>query len=387
DRHDDVVRLWAGKYTQFPSPLEVERIVTAGSRPSVLLAPLSPQTASDYEISFGHGGFVSYKLTAFARREANLIDVVPTNFRAPGVVSGTGGTSLGVALPQNVGSARINGLEFALESSRANIDATYTKGYSTSASPFGLNALNAPAAAAGHVFPLSFIPAVQATASYRFPAGHLEIVPTLTFESGYPYGNGKQVYVYCTSVSYECAGNTGTPSPVLNDNNVNPGYNYYFLRDPSLPYCPHPSGCAGATGFNPLIGNQGTPEGNDPFTLRSPPALFVALHINAQLTRQVSASLGATNLLNHISPTQYEGNPWLIGAPGYTGSPSCGTAYAKYYGGAAGVGSGCYTLGNGIPTFNGQTPAVPWSYGTQGYVPTSWPAPQNVYLRLEWHNV
>jgi hypothetical protein len=33
DRHNDVVRLWAGKYTQFPSPLEVERIVTAGNHP------------------------------------------------------------------------------------------------------------------------------------------------------------------------------------------------------------------------------------------------------------------------------------------------------------------------------------------------------------------
>ena len=387
DRHDDIVRLWAGKYTQFPSPLEVERIVTAGNRPSVLLAPLSPQTASDSEVSFGHAGSLSYKLTAFARHETNLIDVVPTNFRTPGVVSGTAGTSLGVALPQNVGSARISGFEFGLESNRANVDATYTKGYSTSASPFGLNALNAPAATAGHVFPLSFIPALQATASYRFAAAHLEIVPTLTFESGYPYGNGKQVYIYCASISYECASSGGKPSAVLNDNNVNPGYNYYFLRNPALPYCPQPLGCAGGTRFNPITGNLGTPEGNDPFTLRSPPALYVALHINAQLTRSVSASLGVTNLLNHTNPSQYEGNPWLIGPPGYAGSPGCSSAYAKYYGGAAGIGSGCYTLGNGIPTLNGQTPAVPWTYGTQGYVPTSWPAPQSVYLRLEWHNV
>ena len=381
---DDVVRLWAGKYTQFPSPLEIERNVTIANQPPLTFLPLHPQLAGDYEVSFGHNGRLAYKITAFVRKESNLIDVIPTNFRAPGVVSGTAGTSLGVALPQNIGEARMNGLELGVTSNNFTMNATYTRGFSTSASPFGLNNLNAPATAAGHLFPLSFVAPLQATASYEIKTARFQITPALSFESGYPYGNGKTVFIYCGQVTYECPSANGAPRQVLNDNNLNPGTNYYFLRDPSKPYCPLNVGCNGGTTYNPLIGSLQTPEGNDPFTLRSAPALLLSLHMAATLTAHLSVAFDVTNLLDHIAPIQHSTNPWLIGPPGYGGSPNCATPYAQWYGGASGINSGCYTLGNGVPTMNGQTRAMPWTYGTDGYIPVSYPAPRTIYLRLSW---
>ncbi|MDQ6824482.1 MAG: hypothetical protein M3007_03340, partial [Candidatus Eremiobacteraeota bacterium] len=127
-----------------------------------------------------------------------------------------------------------------------------------------------------------------------------------------------------------------------------------------------------------------TSEGNDPFTLRSAPALLLSLHVSATLTAHLSVAFDVTNLLDHITPIQHSTNPWLIGPPGYGGSPNCATPYAQWYGGPSGINSGCYTLGNGVPTMNGQTKAMPWTYGTDGYIPISYPAPRTVYFQLSW---
>ncbi len=382
-----VVKLSAGGYSQPPQALEIERVVRIGTQPPQRLTPLVPERASDYEISFGRSGTLSYKLTGFYRYETNLIDVIPSSFKAPLVVSGTAGASLGVALPENVGLARIRGLELAVEHGGFNMTATYLNGRSSSASQYGLNDLNAPAAAAGHLFPLSYAPKLQAVASYNVRLGKIELGPSVSYESGYPYGNGTKVFAYCTAVSFQCPRADARPTQVLNDNNVDPGFNYYFLRDPAHPYCPLPSGCAGGTPFNPFIGNLGTPEGDDPYSLTSAPALLLSLHAAVHLSDRAQLQLEATNLLDYVKPNELFGNPWLIGPPGYAGSPDCGTAYAKYYGGDNGVGSGCYTLGNGVPTSDGRTRSLPWTYGRDAYVPASYPAPRTIYLRLTWSNL
>ena len=86
------------------------------------------------------------------------------------------------------------------------------------------------------------------------------------------------------------------------------------------------------------------------------------------------------NLLGVVTPTQLQGNPYLIGPPGYRGGdPYYEKAYGSQY---------CkhcrYTLGNGIPTNTGTSPAVPWIYGAAGYVPEAYPMARTALLRLQY---
>jgi hypothetical protein len=156
---------------------------------------------------------------------------------------------------------------------------------------------------------------------------------------------------------------------VPNDNHVNPGANYYFLKDPSLPF---------NAISNPYIGNLGAPEGDDPNTLRSPPQTIVNLHVESDVTPQVTAILDVVNLLANAAPTAYGQNGYLIGPPGYAGG---NPLYAAYYQSVMGS-SQPYVLGNGVPTNDGVTQSVPWTYGRGGYIPYSYPAARSVQLRL-----
>jgi hypothetical protein len=164
---------------------------------------------------------------------------------------------------------------------------------------------------------------------------------------------------------------TGKPAAVPNDNHVNPGYNYYFLADPSLPF--------NAT-TNPYIGTLGTAEGSDPNSLRTPPQTLVSVHVEATLTPHLTASLDVLNLFGNGSPTQMQGNPYLIGPPGYAGG---NPLYAIAYQTAAGF-TQPYLLGNGTPTNDGVHQAVPWQYGTGGYVPQSYPLARSVRFSLRY---
>jgi hypothetical protein len=223
--------------------------------------------------------------------------------------------------------------------------------------------LNAPAIAAGHLFPLGYVPDFTATVSYRIETAgrRIRIEPSLSYESGYPYGVGKTAWIFDPI--------THKPSQVPNDNYINPGASYYFLKDPSQPF---------DAADNPYIGSLGTPEGNDPNTLRSPPQMLVNLHMEADLSARVTAILDVANLLGNYAPTEYQANPYLIGPPGYAGG---NPLYAAYYQGVMGSAQP-YLLGNGVPTNDGVTQAVPWAYGRGAYVPQSYPMSRSVQLRL-----
>jgi hypothetical protein len=191
----------------------------------------------------------------------------------------------------------------------------------------------------------------------------VRITPSLAYDTGYPYGNGKMVYIFNPQ--------TNKPQLVPNDNYVNPGVNYYFLQNPSLPY--------NATS-NPYIGNLGTPEGNDPNTLRSPPRTAVNVHFEATVSRRLTAFLEVSNLLGNDTPNAYQVNPYLIGPPGYTGG---NPFYAAAYQAAAGF-SQPYTLGNGVPTNDGVHQSVPWTYGRGGYVPQGYPNGRTLQLKFQY---
>ena len=108
------------------------------------------------------------------------------------------------------------------------------------------------------------------------------------------------------------------------------------------------------------------------------PQILASLHVEAPLSARTTLLIDVSNVFGTAYATQYQGNPYLIGPPGYTGGNA---AYAAYYG--TSYGTGPYTLGNGVPTNDGRQPAVPWHYGTAGYVPSSYPNARSAYIRLQ----
>jgi len=213
------------------------------------------------------------------------------------------------------------------------------RAYSSSASQFAYNQLNAAAVVAGHLFPIGYLPDRTATLSYRFDLSkRVRVTPSLSYESGYPYGNGRMVWTFASD---------GKPVLVPNDNNINPGYNYYFLQNPALPY---------DRTTNPIVASLGTPEGNDPNTLRTAPQTLVGLHLEGDLSPRATLVLDVTNLFGTAKPTQLQGNPYLYGP---SGDPR-----------------------NGIPIPAGDGQTLPWTYGTAGYVPQAYPGARSLSLRL-----
>lgn len=318
-----------------------------GLERALAATPLSTESGSTVEISLEHHARAVTRLTYFNRRERNLIDLLPQSGQ--------------LDRPQNIGDLNARGFEFSYARGGLTLAGTYQQTVSSSASQLAINDLNAAAVAAGHLFPIGYVPNASVSATYGIRSGRVTISPSLSWESGYPYGNGRAVWVFDAA---------GRAVAVPNDNHVNPGYNYYFLRDPSHPYDPT---------ANPYIGSLGTNEGEDPNTLRSPPQLFASIHLEAPIGSRLRAELDVANLFGASAPTQLQGNPYLIGPPGYTGG---NPAYASWYGKS--TGNGPYTLGNGVPTIDGRRRALPWTYGTGGYVPSSYPQARSLLVSVEW---
>ena len=345
--------------TQAPNPLEAERIDAV--TPFVTIAP---ESGDAYQVALQRKGRIHGSIGYFAKIEKNLVDVLPFNFRS---ATQSGDNASGAGVPTNAGNLLVHGLEFSAATGGFTLTGTYTHGLSSSASQFSYNALNAPAIAAGHLFPLGYVPDFSALASFDFhPSRGLTISPTLSYESGYPYGNGRDVYAYDPT--------THAPVVVPNDNYINPGFNYYFLRDPSQPF---------DAASNPYIATLGKPEGRDPNTLRSQPQLLASLRMRAELGRKTTLLLDVENLFGNARPTQIQGNPYLIGPPGYAGG-NYGASLCGQLGGAPSCATTQpYTLGNGVPTSDGQHRALPYTYGTAGYIPSSYPNARAIYLRLQ----
>jgi hypothetical protein len=339
-----------------PLPLEVQRTDSAAPAAPVALAP---ETADDYSLSYEHAGPMQLRLTYYAEFEKNRIDVLPVNFRA------TSQNPNAVGVPTNAGLLQSHGVELFAKRGGLALVANYGRTYTSSVDQFAYNDLNPAALLAGHLYPAGYVPDFTAMLGYElgFARRRLRVTPQVSYESGYPYGNGTMVWVLDPK--------TGAPELVPNDNHVNPGYNYYFLRDPALPY--------NATS-NPYIGTLGTGEGADPNTLRTTPQVLASLHVELDFSPHLTAMLDVANLFANSSATQMQGNPYLIGPPGYTGGDLLyEEAYGRQY---------CkrclYTLGNGVPTNDGRTQVVPWAYGTAGYVPQAYPMARTAQIRLRY---
>ncbi len=357
-------RITYDRNTVAPLPLETDRVDSTNVDPTTgAPAPfvqLAPEVGNDVTYSVEGTGRMQFRATVFNINESNLIDVLPYNFRS---ALQSGLVPNGVGVPTNVGDLRARGAELWLSQAGFTLDTNFIRAYSSSASQFAYNDLNAPAVAAGVLFPVSYLPNFSANLSYEWHTRNrrLRISPSLSYESGYPYGNGKMVWIFNPV--------TNKPEEVPNDNYVDPGYNYYFLKNPSLPY---------NALTNPYIGNLGTPEADFPNSLYAPGETFVNLHVEADLNSRYTLIFDVVNLLGNNAPTSFQGNPYLIGPPGYAGGDP---VYAAAYEAAGGY-SLPYTLGNGVPTNDGQTQAVPWTYGRAGYVPQNYPMGRTLQVRL-----
>jgi hypothetical protein len=356
---DYTARVTYDHTTVAPKPLEADRTDSANPAPFV---PLAPEVASNLTYAIEGTGRTRFRLVYYNDREQNRIDVLPFNFRS---ALAAGENPAGVGVPTNAGSLLANGFDLWVQNGPLALTIDTIHGQSSSASQFAYNDLNAAAVAAGYLFPLSYVPAFTSTLSYEFSAlrKRLRITPSISYQSGFPYGNGTMVWTFDPT--------TGKPVQVPNDNYVNPGYNYYFLQDPSMPF--------NAT-TNPYIGSLGTPEGADPNSLHAPGQTLVSLHIEGDITKRLTAAIDISNLFATSTPTAYQGNPYLIGPPGYTGN---NPLYAVAYQNAAGFAQP-YVLGNGIPTNDGVHQAVPWNYGTAGYVPQGYPLARTVQFSLRY---
>ena len=348
-----------------PKPLEADRVDSTNVDVHGNAAPftqLNPETANEITYAIEGGGRSAFRATYYAEFEKNRIDVLPFNNRQ--VVAGESQVSP-VGVPTNVGRLQARGFEFWLKSAGFTLDTNYIRAASSSSVQFANNDLNAPAIAANHLFPNGYVPDFTATLSYEIEAGrrHVRISPALSFESGFPYGVGRKAWIFDPA--------TNKPEQVANDNNVNPGANYYFLADPAQPF---------NAATNPYIGSLGTAEGSDPNTLRSPPQTLVNLHVEGDVTPRLTVIVDVVNIFGDFSPIAYQTNPYLIGPPGYAGGNA---RYGGYYQGLVN-GATPYTLGNGIPTNDGTHQAVPWTYGRAGYVPNSYPAGRSMQLRLRY---
>jgi hypothetical protein len=348
-----------------PKPLEADRFDSTNVDANGNAAPfvtLNPETANEFTFSVEGGALARFRVTYYSEFEKNRIDVLPFNFR-----QNVGGQVLAspIGVPTNIGELRSHGLEFWLQRGSLTVDADYNQAHSSSDSQFAYNNLNAPAIAAGHLFPVGYIPDFTTSLSYEIDSAgkHVRITPSLSFESGYPYGVGRTAWIFDAT--------THRPVQVPNDNFVDPGANYYFLRDPSQAF---------NASTNSYIGNLGTPEGNDPNTLRSPPQTLFNLQVEGDLAPRLTATVEIVNLLGNFAPTALQTNPYLIGPPGYVGG---NPLYAAYYQSVINS-SHAYMLGNGEPTNDGVTQAVPWTYGRSGYVPQSYPMGRTVQLRMRY---
>jgi hypothetical protein len=180
------------------APLEADRIDSNNLQPNGTPAPfvpLAPETANDLTYSFEGGGRTQFRLTYYEKFEQNLIDVLPFNFRSA-VASGL--EPNGVGVPTNVGNLRASGVDLYLKNGGVSLDSNFGRAFSSSASQFAYNDLNAPAIAAGHLFPVSYLPDFTSTLSYQFDdrKHRLRLTPSVSYETGYPYGNGKEAWIF-----------------------------------------------------------------------------------------------------------------------------------------------------------------------------------------------
>ena len=269
--------------------------------------PVLPQTATNVDFSVEHdfGNGIELRITPYYRKGNNyVIGNQPLLFT---LQSGT--AVFGPFKEQNGGTNTNTGVELALQRNAPYglsglIDATYDNTLANYDSDF-FPTVNAAALASGHLFHVTYVSPVVGTINlaYNTPAG-LHAATTVSYNMGYPYGVGKKTFAFDAN---------GRPVQVDNTDVTSPSgvAGAYYLTD--------------STGTT-IVASRGTPEGDDPGTLRSPATFLVNLSLAHDLGRGAhGAQVGvrAENLFGNYAPTRISANPYYgFNGFGNNGLPS-----------------------------------------------------------------
>ncbi|HET9342755.1 MAG TPA: TonB-dependent receptor [Candidatus Eremiobacteraceae bacterium] len=292
--------------------------------------PVLPQRAVNYDMSFEHafGSGFELKVSPYYRKgtdyvvgSSSLLFTLPsgTPVFGPFHFSNAGiNKNFGVEFDlQREASTGLTGfLNFTYDNTLANYDGDFF--------PF----VNDAALASGQMFHVSYVAPVTGTfnLAYDSPNGwHVSM--NMPYESGYPYGVGKKVWVFANFCDPSLP---AIPVKVLNtdlaENTCGPGTSAdaYYFTDPANP----------GTVFQPNItASRGTPEGDDPGSIRGIPVAFVNLTVAHELGRNSNGTevgIRVENILgNYTGSTGTGTNPGNNGfyVPNGLGSSGPGSGF------------------------------------------------------------
>ena len=262
---------------------------------------LAPETADDYSFSYERGGPTQIRLTYYVELEKNRIDVLPFNFRAnsrePQCRRGT----------DERGTAAIAWARAVRQNAAACGSSQTTDGRTPQAS------ISLPITTStqrrfwrGISIRPDMFPISRRRSAYEFD---LAAPPSASHAAAFIR---KRLSVW----QWHDGMGASIPRParpilVPNDNLRQSGLQLLLFKE---------SGARRTTqATNPYVATLGTNEGADPNTLRTPPQTLASLHVELDLSPRVTAILDVVNLFATAAPTQLQGNPYLIGPPGYRG--------------------------------------------------------------------
>lgn len=262
--------------------------------------PVVPQRAVNYDFSWSHdfGQGIELRITPYYRKG---IDYVVSNAKLLFLLP-SGTPVFGPSKEENAGVNENTGVEFALQRNvqyglSGLIDATYDNTLANYDSDF-FPTVNNAALAANHFFHVTYVTPLVATFNLDYAArSGFKAQTTVSYEYGYYYGVGKKTFVFDPN---------GKPVQVLNTDlaSATGVGGAYYLTDPANP----------GTEFAPnIIASRGTPEGDDPGTLRGPPITLVNVtvsHLLGSGPKSSEIGLRVGNLFGDLAPTRIPANPY-----------------------------------------------------------------------------
>ena len=262
--------------------------------------PVLPQTSVNvdfsYEHDFGHGS--SVRITPYYSRGSNyVVGSSPLLFTLP-----SGRPIFGPMTETNAGKNENAGIELGLQRTShfglsGSLSLTYDNTLANYDSDF-FPTVNSAALAANHFYHVTYVAPLTGTLNLadNTRAG-LHGSVTVSYQSGFRYGVGKETFVF---------GPNGTPVQVLNTDlaSATGVSGAYYLTNPSNP----------GTVFAPnIVASRGTPEGNDPGTLFGPPITIVNVTLSQELgsgPNNLEVGVRAQNLFGNYAPAVIPPNPY-----------------------------------------------------------------------------
>src|SRR5579872_931216 len=267
--------------------------------------PVRPQRAINYDFGiehdFGHG--LELRIEPYYRKGTDYV-VSSQNllFTLP---SGT--PVFGPSKELNAGINENTGVEFALQRQAQYglsglLDATYDNTFANYDSDF-FPTVDRAALAANHFFHVTYVSPLVATFNLVYnDRGGFHVSTTTYYEYGYSYGVGKKRFVFETN-----AQGASIPVEVLNTDLAAPTTSEaYYFTDPTNP----------GTIDNPnIVGSRGTPEGDDPGSLRGSAIATLNVSVSHDLghgPHNMLVGLRIDNLLGNYTFTRIPSNLYYV---------------------------------------------------------------------------